>query len=130
MMSAVAPKYDMARFGMEVMRFTPRQCDVMIVAGTVNYKMAHIVRRIYDQMPEPKWVVAMGACTSTGGIYRTYPVVQGIDQFIPVDVYTAGCPPRPENLINALMTLQSKIGKIRSRDLKDSPLIDISTTNN
>jgi NADH-quinone oxidoreductase subunit B len=130
MMSAVAPKYDMARFGMEVMRFTPRQCDVMIVAGTVNYKMAHIVRRIYDQMPEPKWVVAMGACTSTGGIYRTYPVVQGIDQFIPVDVYTAGCPPRPENLINALMKLQSKIGKIRSRDLKDSPLIDISTTNN
>lgn len=130
MMSAVDPKYDMARFGMEVMRFTPRQCDVMIVAGTVNYKMAHIVRRIYDQMPEPKWVIAMGACTSTGGIYRTYPVVQGIDQFIPVDVYTAGCPPRPENLINALMKLQSKIGKIRSRDLKDTPLIDISTTNN
>ncbi len=130
MMSAVDPKYDMARFGMEVMRFTPRQCDVMIVAGTVNYKMAHIVRRIYDQMPEPKWVIAMGACTSTGGIYRTYSVVQGIDQFIPVDVYTAGCPPRPENLIHALMQLQSKIGKIRSRDLKDSPLIDISTTNN
>ena len=119
MMSAVDPKYDMARFGSEVMRFTPRQCDLIIVAGTVTYKMAHVVRRIYDQMPDPKWVIAMGACTSTGGMYRSYSVVQGIDQFLPVDAYTAGCPPRPENLINALMTIQDKIGKTRSRELQD-----------
>jgi len=119
MMSAVDPKYDMARFGAEVMRFTPRQCDLMIVAGTVTYKMAHVVKRIYDQMPDPKWVIAMGACTSTGGIYRSYNVVQGIDQFLPVDVYTAGCPPRPDNLLNALLLIQEKIGKTRSRQIKD-----------
>ncbi len=119
MMSAVDPKYDMARFGAEVMRFTPRQCDLMIVAGTVTYKMAHVVRRIYDQMPDPKWVIAMGACTSTGGIYRSYSVVQGIDQFLPVDVYTAGCPPRPDNLLNALLLVRDKIGKTRSKDITD-----------
>ncbi|RMD51112.1 MAG: NADH-quinone oxidoreductase subunit B [Ignavibacteria bacterium] len=119
MMSSVDPKYDMARFGSEVMRFTPRQCDLMIVAGTVTYKMAHVVKRIYDQMPDPKWVIAMGACTSSGGMYRSYSVVQGIDQFLPVDAYTAGCPPRPENLINALMSIQDKIGKTRSRELQD-----------
>ncbi|OGV17482.1 MAG: NADH-quinone oxidoreductase subunit B, partial [Ignavibacteria bacterium RIFOXYA2_FULL_37_17] len=111
MIAAADPKYDIARFGSEVMRFTPRQCDLMIVAGTVTYKMAQVVRRIYDQMPDPKWVIAMGACTSSGGMYRSYSVVQGIDQFLPVDVYTAGCPPRPENLLNALMTIQEKIGK-------------------
>ncbi len=125
MMSAVDPKYDMARFGAEVMRFTPRQCDLLIVAGTVTYKMAQVVRRIYDQMPDPKWVIAMGACTSTGGIYRTYSVVQGIDQFLPVDVYAAGCPPRPENLINALMAIQEKIGKTRSRQFTDIPMEEI-----
>lgn len=119
MMAVGDPKYDIARFGSEVMRFTPRQCDLMIVAGTVTYKMAHVVRKIYDQMPDPKWVIAMGACTSTGGMYRSYSVVQGIDQFLPVDVYLAGCPPRPDNLLNALIKIQEKIGKTRARDFAD-----------
>ncbi|MGE5402426.1 MAG: NADH-quinone oxidoreductase subunit B [Ignavibacteriales bacterium] len=119
MMAAVDPKYDLSRFGSEVMRFSPRQSDLMIVAGTVTYKMAKVVRKIYDQMPDPKWVIAMGACTSTGGMYRSYSVVQGIDQFLPVDVYTAGCPPRPENLINALMEIQKIISGTRGRDFQD-----------
>jgi len=119
MIAAADPKYDISRFGSEVMRFSPRQSDLMIVAGTVTYKMAQVVRRIYDQMPEPKWVIAMGACTSTGGMYRSYSVVQGIDQFLPVDIYTAGCPPRPENLLNALMAIQEKIGKTKARDFQD-----------
>lgn len=130
MISAADPKYDIARFGSEVMRFTPRQCDLMIVAGTVTYKMAQVVRRIYDQMPEPKWVIAMGACTSSGGMYRSYNVVQGIDQFLPVDVYTAGCPPRPENLLNALMSLQEKIGKTKARDFQNRPLVDLELAQN
>ena len=115
MMAFAGPKFDVSRFGSEVFRFSPRQSDVMIVAGTTTYKMAHVVRKIYDQMPDPKWVIAMGACTSSGGMYRTYSVVQGIDQFIPVDVYVAGCPPRPDNLINALMTLQQKVQRGESR---------------
>lgn len=129
MMSAVDPKYDLARFGSEVMRFSPRQCDLMVVAGTVTYKMAKVVRKIYDQMPDPKWVIAMGACTSSGGMYRSYNVVQGIDQFLPVDVYTAGCPPRPENLINAVMEIQKKIGNSRGRDYQNQPL-DLESSNN
>lgn len=111
MMAAAAPRFDIARFGSEVMRFSPRQCDVMIVAGTTTYKMAKVVRKIYDQMPDPKWVIAMGACTSSGGMYRSYSVVQGIDQFLPVDIYVAGCPPRPDNLLHALITLQEKISE-------------------
>ncbi len=130
MMSAVDPKYDMSRFGSEVMRFSPRQSDLMIVAGTVTYKMAKVVRKIYDQMPDPKWVIAMGVCTSTGGMYRSYPVVQGIDTFLPVDVYTAGCPPRPENLLNAVMEIQKKIGKSRGRDYQDIPFLEINDRNN
>ncbi len=130
MIAAADPKYDISRFGSEVMRFTPRQCDLMIVAGTVTYKMAQVVRRIYDQMPEPKWVIAMGACTSSGGMYRSYNVVQGIDQFLPVDVYTAGCPPRPENLLNALMTIQAKIGKTKARDFQDKPMVDLELADN
>jgi len=114
MMATAAPRFDISRFGSEVMRFTPRQCDVMIVAGTVTYKMAKVVRKIYDQMPDPKWVISMGACASSGGMFRSYPVVQGIDQFMPVDVFVAGCPPRPEALIQSLLVLQKKIEKDRT----------------
>src|SRR6187399_1316838 len=109
LMATASSRFDIARFGAEVMRFSPRQSDVMIVAGTVTYKMSLAVKRIWDQMPEPKWCIAMGACASSGGMYRSYAVLQGIDRLIPVDVYISGCPTRPEALIEGLMKLQAKI---------------------
>ncbi len=109
MMAAAASKYDIARFGMERMSFSPRQADCMIVAGRVSYKMAPVLRRIWDQMTQPKWCISMGACASTGGVFDTYTMVQGIDTIVPVDVYVPGCPPRPEGLIYGLMMIQEKI---------------------
>jgi NADH-quinone oxidoreductase subunit B len=109
LMAVGASRFDIARFGAEVMRFSPRQCDLMIVAGRVAMKMMPVLQRIWLQMPEPKWCISMGACASTGGIFDTYAVVQGIDRFIPVDVYIPGCPPRPEQILRALMDIQTKI---------------------
>ncbi|MBS0655298.1 MAG: NADH-quinone oxidoreductase subunit B [Verrucomicrobia bacterium] len=109
MMSTAASRYDIARFGAEVFRASPRQSDVLIVAGRCSQKMAPVLKTVYDQMLEPKWVIAMGDCASTGGIYNNYAIVQGVDKIVPVDVYVAGCPPRPEALLDALIMLQKKI---------------------
>jgi len=109
MMSAQASEFDMSRFGMELMRASPRQSDLMIVAGRVTRKMAQVLRRLYDQMPDPKWVVAMGDCASNGGVFNNYAIVQGVDEIVPVDVYVAGCPPRPEALIDGILKLHQKV---------------------
>jgi NADH-quinone oxidoreductase subunit B len=116
MMSTQAGHYDMSRFGMELMRPSPRQSDLMIVAGRVTRKMAPVLRALYDQMPEPKWVVSMGDCASCGGIFNNYAIVQGVDEIVPVDVYVAGCPPRPEQLIHGIMTLHEKVKEMHWHD--------------
>lgn len=114
-MGSVASHYDMSRFGYEVVRFSPRQSDLMIVAGTITDKMAPVLKRIYDQMPEPKYVVSMGACACSGGFYRAYHVMQGIDEIIPVDVYVPGCPPTPEGLIYGILQLKEKVMRDRKK---------------
>jgi len=108
-MATAASRHDIARFGAEVMRFSPRQCDLLIVAGRVVMKMMPVLQRIWLQMPEPKWCISMGACACTGGVFDTYAVVQGVDRFIPVDMYVPGCPPRPEQLLQAVMQMQGRI---------------------
>lgn len=116
-MSTAASRYDISRFGAEVLRFSPRHADLLVVAGTVSYKQAPILKQIYDQMPEPKWVIAVGACASTGGFYDNYTTLQGIDEIIPVDVYVAGCPPRPEAILDAVLDIQ--------RQLKREPKFEV-----
>lgn len=110
-MSVAASKYDISRFGAEVIRFSPRQADLLLVAGTISYKQAPVLKMIYDQMPEPKWVISMGACACSGGFYDNYTTMQGIDEIIPVDAYVAGCPPRPEAIIDAILQIQQKVQK-------------------
>src|SRR3954469_8283133 len=119
MMNATSSRNDLARFGSEVFRASPRQADVMIVSGRVSKKMAPVLRRIYDQMPEPKWVIAMGVCASVGGIFDNYEILQGVDKVVPVDVYVPGCPPRPEGLIYSIMKLQEKIATESLRNRPD-----------
>ena len=116
MMASQASSYDMSRFGMELMRPSPRQSDLMIVAGRVSRKMAPVLRRLYDQMPDPKWVVSMGDCASCSGVFNNYALVQGVDEVVPVDVYVAGCPPRPEALIHGILTLHEKVRKEKMAD--------------
>jgi len=124
MMASGGARYDLARFGMEVFRASPRQADLMIVAGRVSQKMAPVLRQIYDQMPNPKWVLAMGACASSGGMFNNYAIVQGVDHVVPVDVYLPGCPPRPEMLIDALLKIheqiqETKLGSNRTREVRE-----------
>jgi NADH-quinone oxidoreductase subunit B len=112
LMAVGASRFDIARFGAEAMRFSPRQCDLMIVAGRVVMKMVPVMQRVWLQMPEPKWCISMGACASSGGVFDTYCTVQGIDRFIPVDIYIPGCPPRPEQILQAIIDLQQRIQKV------------------
>lgn len=118
MMAAQASNYDMSRFGMELMRASPRQSDLMIVAGRVSQKMAPVLRNLYDLMPDPKWVIAMGDCAACGGVFNNYAILQGVDEVVPVDVYISGCPPRPEGLINGVLLLYEKIRGEKFADWK------------
>src|ERR1700736_1487619 len=118
MMATGASNFDLSRFGMEVFRASPRQADLMIVAGRVSQKMGPVLRHIYDQMPEPKWVISMGACSSSGGMFNNYAIVQGVDKVVPVDIYLPGCPPRPEGLLDAVVKLQKKIAGERPGSLR------------
>ena len=120
MMATFSGRYDMSRFGAEVVRFSPRQSDLLIVSGRISIKMMPLLKTVYDQMPSPKWVISLGACASSGGAFNTYSQIQGIDRFIPVDVYVPGCPPRPEDLIHALTKIQDKIGRDRPTQVTES----------
>ncbi|HSI73186.1 MAG TPA: NADH-quinone oxidoreductase subunit B family protein [Fimbriimonas sp.] len=125
MMSSAASRFDLARFGSEAFRATPRQADVMIIAGRLSKKMAPVLRQIYDQMPEPKWVISMGACSSSGGVYNNYAIVQGTDQVVPIDIYVPGCPPSPDALIYGIMKLQEKIKRGKApQSFQDLRLIE------
>jgi NADH-quinone oxidoreductase subunit B len=125
MMASGAGRYDLARFGMEVFRASPRQADLMIVAGRVSQKMAPILRQIYDQMPNPKWVLAMGACSSSGGMFNNYAIVQGVDHIVPVDIYLPGCPPRPEMLIDALLKLHDQISDTKLGSNRERQVVEL-----
>jgi len=126
-MTTGGPKYDLARFGMEVFRASPRQADLMIVAGRVSQKMAPVLRQIYDQMPNPKWVLAMGVCASSGGMFNNYAVVQGVDHIVPVDMYLPGCPPRPEMLIDAILKLHDQVQHAKLGANRAEQIVELET---
>lgn len=126
-MSVLASRHDIARFGAEAIRFSPRQSDLLLVAGRISIKMMPVLTRIYEQMPEPKWIISMGACASSGGVFDTYSVIQGIDQFLPVDVYLPGCPPRPEAIMDGLIKIQQIIGEDSLSHYKVDPASEATT---